>query len=283
MRDFSTTRYEHFLASAVAVEPSFRLAAQRGLWVVKSQRSFDEISIGEIIKGAVCRIKSWQKGGNTMLGTTFLLCPIAVAAGVTLAEGKKLSNSQLRKNLKQIVESTTSQDSVAAFNAIKMAEPGGLFGKAPKLDVYDPNSQRRIMEENITLYDIFRISAPYDSISKEWVENYRITFEIGLPYFAETLRKTRSLNMATTLTFLRILSAVPDTLISRKAGSAKAEEISQAAARILRKGLQKPTGRKQLANLDMKLRQNSNQYNPGTTADIIAAVLAITILKGYRP
>ncbi len=244
----------------------------------------NDVGIGEIVKEAVVSVDVWQHGGNTLLGTVLLLSPIAVAAGMTLAKEEKLSLSRLRENMKLAVESTTPSDAVAVYEAINIANPAGLAGKAPAFDVNDPRSKETILEKGVALYDIFEISAPYDTISREWVENYPITFETGLPYFTRQLEKAGDLNTAIIHTFLKVLSTVPDTLIARKIGWEKAKEVSMRAEEVLRLGgLTTSKGREGLAKFDGDLRSQANLYNPGTTADIIATVLAIAILDGYRP
>ncbi len=282
--NFQSTQYEHFLASAVAVEPSFTYAAEQGVLVLNGKIQPHEVGIGKIIKNAVVGVDTWQHGGNTLLGTILLLSPMAVAAGATLAEKTKLSISKLRRNIKLLVELTTPLDAVAVYEAISIANPSGLVDKAPTLDVNDPKSKKTILKKGITLLDIFEISAPYDTISKEWVENYPVTFEIGLPYFSQQLEETGSLNTAIVHTFLKVLSTVPDTLISRKVGLDKAKAISETAREVLNLGgLTTSLGKKALSDFDNELRVSTNKYNPGTTADIVAAVLAISILNGYRP
>ncbi len=87
---FEGTRYEHFLASAVAAEPHFELAAQRGIAVSHGEISLDNVGLGSIIRDCVADISSWQYGGNTLLGTIILFTPIAVAAGMTSTTEKCL-------------------------------------------------------------------------------------------------------------------------------------------------------------------------------------------------
>lgn len=280
--DFKETRYEHFLASAVALAPSFRNAAQKGVLASQGKINLDELEIGKIIKDAVEQVKTWQSGGNTLLGTVILLSPIAAAAGITLNK-KPFSISRLRRNIRFIVESTTPMDAVNVYNAISVAEPGGL-GKAPRLDVADPASKQKILRNNVTLFDVFKISSSWDSISSEWVNNYSITFDLGYPYFVNMLEKTNDVNIATVHTFLKILSEVPDTLVARKLGSAKAKEISIQAKQVLEAGaLTTRKGREKLFQFDDKLRDAKHWLNPGTTADLTSAVLAVAVLDGYRP
>lgn len=281
---FETTKFEHFLASAVAVAPSFECAAEQGIKVSKRTIQPEQIGIGAIIKEAVMNINAWQNGGNTLLGTVLLLSPIAAAAGISLARDSRLSSSSLRKDIGLVVESTTPSDAVAVYEAINMADPNGLAGKAPTLDINDPNSKIKLMEEKITLYEVFKISAPYDSISKEWVENYPITFDMGFPYFTQQLKETSNPNIAIVHTFLNVLSKVPDTLIARKAGLRKAKAVSSEAREVMKLGgLMTSSGREKLSRLDTELRGPKNRLNPGTTADIMAAVLSVALLKGYRP
>jgi len=279
--NFKETRYEHFLASAVAVAPHFKHAAEQGIKVSEGKIKPADVGIGTIIKDAVKSVSLWQSDGNTLLGAIILLSPMAVAAGMLAKED--FFPSKLRKNIKVIVESSTPMDAVNVYDAIEIAKPSGL-GKAPKLDVTDPASKQKILDEQVTLLEVFKIASAYDSITSEWVNNYPITFDLGHPYFSQQLKETRDVNTATVHAFLKILSEVPDTFISRKVGSAKAKKISAEAGRVLESGgLTTPSGRHLLQKFDKKLREPDHKLSPGTTADITEAVLAVSILNGYRP
>ncbi len=279
--DFRETRYEHFLASAVAVAPHFKQAAEQGIKVSSGGICLTEVGIGTVIKSAVESVALWQSDGNTLLGSIILLSPIAVASGMLGRE--KFSISKLRKNIRLIVESSTPEDAINVYDAIQIAKPSGL-GKAPKLDVIDPASKQKILEDQVTLFEVFKIASAYDSIASEWVHNYPLTFDLGHPCFVKQLEETKDVNTATVHTFLKILSEVPDTFIARKVGLAKAKKISVWAGRVLEKGgLTTPSGRKLLWKFDKRLRDPAHEFSPGTTADITEAILAISILNGYRP
>ena len=278
--DFPETRYEHFLASAVAITPSFKRAAEQGIRVSRGEIGLSEVGIGYVIKDAVDRMLGSQGGGNTLLGAIILLAPIAAAAGML---PNRFSLSKLRKNIKVVVESTTSEDAVDVYDAIALVNPGGL-NKSKKLDVTDPASKKRIMEDRVTLLDTFEIASSYDSIASEWAHNYPITFDLGYPYFVRQLEETGDINTATVHAFMKILAEVPDTFISRKVGQAKAESISAEAGRVLKEGgLTTALGRNLIQNLDSKLRDPEHDLSPGTTADITEAVLALNNLNGYKP
>ncbi|MGQ9551275.1 MAG: triphosphoribosyl-dephospho-CoA synthase [Candidatus Bathycorpusculaceae bacterium] len=281
---FEGTRYEHFLASAVASAPHFEWAANQGVAASRQKIRISDVKLGQIVKDCVSDINAWQHGGNTLLGTVILFIPIAVAAGMTPAKEECIFEiSELRENLRLVVESTTSEDAVRVYEAIKIANPSGL-GVAPELDVNDPSSIRRIVKENISLYQVFKIASAYDRVCYEWVNNYPVSINVAYPYFMEQVANSKSLNMAIIHTFLKVLAEYPDTFIARKTGIEKAQEVSSKAVKILALGgLETPIGRRELRKFDSELRRSCNLLNPGTTADIIAAALALSLLGGYRP
>lgn len=281
--NFQGTVYEHFLASAVALMPHFEVAAGQGVKIFEKNASLSKVGVGGIIKEAVADINAWQHGGNTLLGSVILLIPIAVAAGLTLAQNSSFSVDRLRGNLKRVVKATKAEDAVNLYEAISLAQPGGL-GKSPQLDVTNLKSRKEIMEKQVSLFDVFKISAAWDSISNEWVTGYHITFDIGHPFFIQQLDETRDINKATVHTYLKILSEVPDTLIQRKAGVARSRWVSDQAEQILEVGgLNTSKGTRRLRELDHKLHDADHKLNPGTTADLTSAVLAVGIVGGYRP
>jgi triphosphoribosyl-dephospho-CoA synthase len=281
---FEGTRYEHFLASAVAARSYFEWAAERGVEVSRGEIVISDVGLGQIMRDCVADIDAWQGGGNTLLGTVVLLSPIAVAAGMTPTKEEHVFEiPKLRENLRLVVESTTPEDAVDFYEAIKIANPNGL-GAVPDLDINDSNSIDRILEEKVSLYDTFVIASKYDAVCSEWTKNYPITFEVAYPYLMEQIRETKDLNWAIIHTFLKVLAEYPDTFIARKTGAEKAREVSYMAKEVLELGgLETSRGKQRLREFDLEIRKPNNLLNPGTTADIIAAVLALAILGGYRP
>jgi triphosphoribosyl-dephospho-CoA synthase len=280
--NFESTRYEHFLASAVAARPFFEFACERGVAVHEGKIDVADVGVGNIIRRCVEEIDAWQHGGNTLLGTVILLSPIAVAAGMAVTEDD-FGVRGLRADLKSVVESTTPEDAIDVYGAIKIARPSGL-GKAPRLDVNDPASASRILEEKTTLFQVFRIAEKYDMICSEWVNNYPVTFDVAYPALEKQMKNGADPNVAVIQVFLKVLAEYPDTFIARKTSFEKAREVSLEAEGILDLGgLTTAEGRQSLNKFDRELRKSSNLLNPGTTADIIAAALALCILSGYRP
>jgi triphosphoribosyl-dephospho-CoA synthase len=280
---FEGTRVEHFLASAVAAGSTFQEAAYLGTSVADKRLEVCKIGLGQLIKDCASDVKSWQRGGNTILGTVMLLVPIAVAAGMTPTKKDYLFDfSKMRQNIDLAVKSTTAWDSVHLYEAVDIASPSGL-GDAPDLDVTNPASKERLLKENVSLFEVFKIASDYDDICYEWVHNYPITFDLAYPYLKKYL-ENKPLNTAVVHTFLKILSERPDTFIARKVGKEKAKEVSDEAREVLELGgLETEAGKGSLAEFDRKLRIKGNSTNPGTTADLTAAALALCALDGYRP
>jgi triphosphoribosyl-dephospho-CoA synthase len=281
--NFENTRYEHFLASAVASRPFFARAARQGLTISNRTLSPSQAGIGRIIRECISEVNSWQHGGNTLLGTIILLCPIAVSAGMNSQVNRSINISELRKSLKLIVEATTPEDAVNVYEAIVVANPGGL-GKVGKFDVNDPHARQTILNEGISLYEVFKLASGYDNICSEWVNNHHITFEHAYPQLENNLNERRDSETAIIRTFLAVLSEYPDSFIARKVGFDRARAVSSMAKEVLNLGgLETLRGRKSLNAFDQKLRESGNLLNPGTTADIISAALALSVLNGYRP
>lgn len=282
-QSFEGTICQHFLASAVAAGPSFQEAAYLGTQVAEGKLDAGEVGLGQLIKSCAADVNRWQRGGNTILGTIMLLMPMAAAAGMTLStKDFEPDFSLLRGNIDLVVKASTALDSVHLYEAVDIASPSGL-NKAPDLDVNDPRSKERLLKENVTLFDVFRIASAYDDVCAEWVSNYSVTFDLAFPYLTEQL-KSKPLNTAVVHTFLKILSERPDTFIARKVGKEKAAEVSAEAKAVLELGgLETAAGKTKLKEFDQKLRLTQNKCNPGTTADLTAATLALCVLEGYRP
>ena len=279
---FKGTRIEHFLASAIAFGPTFQEAANRGVKIADGKLEVGKTGLGELIKAASFDVATWQHGGNTILGTIILLMPLAVAAGMTPKKDKELDLSTLRKNLDNVVKSSNAMDSVNLYEAVDLASPSGL-GSAPDYDLSNPKSKERLLKENVGLFEVFKIAQSYDDICYEWVNKYPITFDLAYTYLRQQLNQ-KSMNTSIVHTFLKILSTRPDTFIIRKSGKAEALKITREAKKVLELGgLETTEGKKSLKLFDKKLRNSENKCNPGTTADLTAAALALATLNGYRP
>ena len=274
--DFADTKLEHFLASAIAIGDVAREAAERGHRIRERGLDYDILGLGELIMSAVEDRGRWHRGRNTNLGITMLLIPLS--AGYGLALGAEVVRDEIvRRELDRAIKSTTTRDAIDFYTAIKIAGPGGL-GRVRILDVMDEGSLQKIIRDELDLHHILTLPEG-DSISQELTGKMRITFEVGYPEIMEVYEKTGDLTLATLQGYMRILSEVPDSLITRKKGIEAAKEISLTAGEILKAGM--PMN--DIEEFDRKIRRRDNSLNPGTTADLTASSLMVCLLKGARP
>jgi len=132
----------------------------------------------------------------------------------------------------------------------------------------------------IPLRDAMALAADRDSIAREYVTDFAITFELGAPALRGALTAGLTWTQAVVETYLDLLSAVPDSHVARKLGSAAAETIMRRSREVRRAGgARTPSGRLALAAFDAQLRDDRNTRNPGTTADLTAAALCLVILE----
>jgi len=268
--NFKDTSYEHFLAGGIALGPAIRSAASSGFK--------GKPEIGKNILKAVSDVKRSHSGGNTHLGIAMLMVPVAAGAGMCVAENKKINLKRLQSKTKKIVESTAVEDSLHLYDAINLANAGGL-GKPHEFDLLDENSKQKLITENVTLNDIMKISAGRDLIAEELAYGMEITFS-NAKVLSGIYRETGDIGGAITGTYLAVLSQHPDTLIARKVGIERAEEISKRAEKIICLEQEEYNGA--LKKFDAELRSQENKLNPGTTADIVACSLFLALLEGIE-
>lgn len=244
---FRDTGIEHYLASAAAIGPAMSRAADRG--------------VGETIRDAV-RATRRHVRTNTNLGIALLFAPLAKAAADAA--------SPLRDSLRRVLKRLTVEDAIEAYAAIREAKPGSL-GSVEREDVRD--------RPNVSLLEAMALAADRDSIAREYVTDFAITFERAAPAVRAARQAGLDWSGAIVQAFLDVLAEVPDSLIARKLGIDAAREASRGAAEVLaRGGMHTGPGRRAIARLDQQLRDPDNLRNPGTTADLIAAALFVILL-----
>jgi triphosphoribosyl-dephospho-CoA synthase len=249
---FADARFEDFAASAVAIGPALRDAPAA--------------SVGQTIAAAAADTRRLV-ATNTNLGIILLLAPLAKAAALVDAEGG------LRATLHQVLVDLTVEDARLAYGAIRDASPAGM-GDVAEFDVHEP-------EVAVTLREAMGAARERDSVAREYVTDFAITFTLG----AETLRRCwldgATFSDAVVMAFLTILAEVPDTLIARKNGMSTAGDVSRRSAEVLAVGgsLTVP-GRARAAELALELADHAHALNPGTTADLVAASIFVFLTEG---
>lgn len=246
--DFGDTRFEDFLLSAVAIGAALGAAGETG--------------VGETVLRAVRDTRHWV-GVNTNLGIILLLAPLARAAAGDAGP--------LRSRLARVLATLTVADAQAVYAAIRLADPGGL-GRVDAQDVRE--------EPAVTLRDAMALAAERDTIAREYVTDYDVTFGLAVP----ALRRVRACGLgwpaAALESYLRVLAEVPDTLIARKRGPVAARAVSERARQVLGAGEAGSPERARAADaFDSELRGDANRLNPGATADLVAAALFVALCE----
>jgi triphosphoribosyl-dephospho-CoA synthase len=255
--DFADTAYEDMLRSAIAVGPELGRAGERG--------------VGDTVLAAVQATRR-VAGANTNLGIALLLAPLARAARLADAGGVARPGHSLRADTEAVLTALTRDDARAAYAAIRAAGAGGLD---------EPVEHDVRAEPTVALRAAMAAAAGRDSVAAEYATGYALTFEQGLPALARALDDELAPRAATVELYLGLLAAVPDTLIARKRGRRAAAEVSEGAADVLAAGgVRSDAGRAAVAAFDASLRRDGNALNPGTTADLVTAVLFVALLEG---
>jgi triphosphoribosyl-dephospho-CoA synthase len=202
-------------------------------------------------------------GANTNLGIALLLAPLARAA---------LLGAPLRERVESELGALTLDDARAAYEAIRLAGAGGLD---------EPVEHDVRAAPTVGLREAMAAAAGRDSVAAEYASGYEVTSGLGLPALGRALDDGLAPRAATVELFLALLARVPDTLIARKRGGAAAERVAAGAASVLAAGgVRDDAGRAALAAFDASLRTDGNALNPGTTADLVTAVLFVALLEG---
>ncbi len=254
-RDYKDIKYHHFLLSGIAFGNVVYEASQ------------DNKDIGKYIKSAVIESKKWSPT-NANLGIIMLHMPIGMASGKI--DG--FNENTLKKEIIAITKNTTVNDAINVYEAIEIAMPN-INPPKEGPDAQKNDAKHELVEKNLTLYDVFKISSTWDSISKEWTEGFNISFK-GYSLLNEYYMEHKNINLAITKTFLSILSEHPDTLIARKKDLDTSKMVSEMAKNILYNGFKK----EDIEEFDKVLSKEGNKLNPGTTADLVASSLMIFLL-----
>jgi triphosphoribosyl-dephospho-CoA synthase len=241
-RDFGDTTFEDFLLSGVAIGAAMGAVLEAG--------------VGETVLRAVRDTRRWVSV-NTNLGIILLLAPLARAAAQ--------DGASLRERVSRVLSALTVEDAVAAYAAIRLAAPGGL-GRVESQDVSG--------QPTLTLRDAMALAAPRDTIAREYVTDYAVTFGVALPALRRARLDGLGWSPSALECYLHVLAEVPDTLVERKAGRDAARAVSERARQVLAAGRSSSPEREQAAAaFDRELRGDRNRLNPGTSADLVAAAL----------
>jgi triphosphoribosyl-dephospho-CoA synthase len=169
----------------------------------------------------------------------------------------------------------TQLDAEQVYDAIKLANPGGLG----VVETADLNSTKQV---SLSLVEAMALAADRDIIARQFTNHFQEVFGIGTRLLMQGRNQFPKLGQAIVYAHLGLMAEFPDSLIARKCGMLEAQTAQQMARRAF-DSLQKQDQMdeelawSQVAELDFWLRSKGNRRNPGTTADLIAASLFVAI------
>lgn len=243
---FDDLTYDDFVRSAA---PTARALAQ-----------VRQLGISQVILNAVRETKS-EVANNTNLGIILLLAPM-----VAVKPDRKLSQA-----LPGLLDSLDISDSRKIYEAIRLAQPGGM-GEVPEEDLQDCPTQ--------PFREIMRLAADRDMIARQYANSFQDILDFGLQRLQFWWTHCpRQRNQALVGLHLDWIAHVPDSLIQRKCGLEAAKEASRRALAVLQLGWPgNSNSREAFHEFDTWLRDDGHRRNPGTSADLVAA----TIYAGFH-
>lgn len=243
-KPFADLTYDDFRLSALAASKPLSRACQLG--------------VGNAILTAVEATRAVVPK-NTNLGIILLLAPLAaIPEEIPLATG-----------IPEVLRTLKRSDADLAYRAIRLAQPGGM-GRVDKEDLsQNPRG---------TLLEVMKLAADRDLIAEQYASNFATVLEVGVPYLLECEDFPKQWEGAIVGLQLLLLSKYPDSLIARKCGLETAREASRRANLVLTAD-QPGTDAAQhaLQEFDTWLRADGNRRNPGTTADLVTAILFVAL------
>jgi triphosphoribosyl-dephospho-CoA synthase len=250
--DFPGLTFTDFAVSAVAIAPAMENACQSG--------------VGRAVLAAITATRQ-VVSTNTNLGMVLLLAPLAA-----VPRTENLTTESVRL----VLQALTPDDSRLVYEAIRLAEPGGL-GKVDQMDVAgDPPAD---------LLSAMHAAANRDQVAEQYLTNFALVLTRLLPSLLKGKKKGWSLTDAIVHTHLESLAHFGDSLIARKCGPEVSMQVARMASRVWETG--EPGDEAYdaaLADFDFWLRADGHRRNPGTTADLVAAALFAGLRDGLlRP
>lgn len=265
--DFKDSTLEDFHCSALAIGRPFGYLEEQG--------------VGRTIYEAVKATKELVST-NTNLGIVLLLAPLGMAwCRMMSRKGPDKGNylvigtsfNEWKKEIREVLEDLTLDDTRYVYQAIRLATPSGM-GQVKKYDVFQDKSPR------ISLLEAMRLASEYDMVARQYTDDFELIFGIGYETLDRSLNEGLSLPKAIAHTHLFLLSQYQDSLITRKCGAELSREVQiRACIAWERGGWLTLSGQEHTIKLDRWLRENGHHLNPGTTADLMAAIIFVFLLN----
>ena len=245
--DFHDLMFTDFAVAGVAIGPAMETAVANGV-------GRTVLSAVEATRGLVAT--------NVNLGIAMLLAPLATVP----------RDQDLAPGVKQVLANLTADDSRLVYEAIRLAQPGGL-GQVKEMDVAD--------QPPANVLDAMQAAAERDLIARQYVTDFELVLNVALPGIMRGRSRGWSLTTSILHIHLELLASHFDSLIVRKCGEETAKRVAAIAQMVLDAGEPDDDNyQAAMTDFDFWLRSDGNRRNPGTTADLIAAALFAGLRDG---
>lgn len=233
-----------FLLSAAAIAPVLEAAPLR--------------RVGDTILDCIRQTRK-VTATNTNLGIVLLLAPLASVQ----------PQLDLRGGLMRALMRLDVADARAAYEGIRLAQPGGL-GTVPEQDV--------VGEPTVSLREAMALAADRDLIARQYVNDFEQVFE-GAEVLRDAMNRPGSdVSTAAVRLHLTFLAKYPDSLVARKYGLDAAKEVSRRARQVLESPAPQGFDTVKASQLHVwLLGRGGESKNPGTTADLVTASLFVAL------
>ena len=238
--------------------------------VAAEEISATKSSLGQRIFNSVSKTIK-QVGCNTNLGIILLCAPISQ---VIMTRKGMVSTKNIQNSLNRLLKNLSIEDTKLAYQAIRLASPGGI-GKKDKHDVQQ--------DPDVELLKAMQYAEKYDRIAYQYTHKFKDIFDFGVPIIKKKLGEKLGLRWAATAVYIAFLARFADTHIVRKFSKKIALNVLQQAKKIeklIKKGKKPEEITQKLIEFDKKLKKNG--INPGTSADLTVASLFVTLLQEFK-
>jgi len=265
--------------------------ASQGIKIGTRELSPKDAQLGELIEICVLDSLNGLNQRNTILGSILLYVPLTVSMAASLVNKQHFLIEDIEKWLKTVIENTTVDDTVGLYRAFNRSTPGGHKIKEEpewsdahrRYDFENANAIDNIIEDDLRLIDLFRMSSDVDEISQQYASSFRFILKEVYPFVSALSHSLEDLEEAIVRSFIWLLSKRPDGLIVKKAGRARAEEIRALADATMKNWSDRGSPEELIVKLDEALREEGNLLNPGTTADIISTAVFCKLVSLTYP
>ncbi|MDT8407104.1 MAG: triphosphoribosyl-dephospho-CoA synthase [Methylococcales bacterium] len=223
-----------------------------------------DLTLGERIYQAVAATRR-AVGCNTNLGIVLLAAPLLQALLQPELTGS------LQDKVCQVLANTTVADADWVFQAITLANPGGLGG-APAHDVR--------AKPTVNLLEAMAAAAERDRIAWQYAHGYKDIFELGILRYNSLVKSWGFIPWAASGVYTLFLSRYADSHVQRKFGAVHNHKLARQFSRLdqaLMNATDPEALRGDFHELDVVLKQRG--INPGTSADLTVATALTQLLS----